>query len=81
MLNNRIEIVGGGSGPAAGALALQDLFQLLSYFLVLHEISAIRSRQANIDSFDEVSIVLQIEAQNLLHEFVRIQPSLGRNLC
>ena len=47
---------------------------------MLHEISAIRSRQAKIYSLDELPIPFQIGAQNLLCEFIWVQPSLGSDL-
>jgi hypothetical protein len=51
---------------SVSALTLQDLLQLRTYVLMLHEISAIRGRQANIDGLDEVPVIFQVAAQNLL---------------
>lgn len=41
VLDDVVEVVGGGSGPTQAHLRPQDLFQLLAYFLVLYEVSPV----------------------------------------
>lgn len=58
----------------------KNLLQRFADFFVLHEVSALRRRQTQVDSLDKSLIVREILAQNLLSEFVGLQSPLGGNL-
>ncbi|MGB9198237.1 MAG: hypothetical protein WCB53_15045 [Terriglobales bacterium] len=45
------------------------------HFVVLNKIAAIGSRQSQIDSLNKTAVVLKVTAQDLLRQFVGLQPS------
>lgn len=72
-----IDVVCGGGGRTQGALRPQDRFQSLAHFLLLHEVSPLRRRPAEIDCLDETSVIFPAMTRNLLREFICMQASLG----
>ena len=50
------------------------------HFVVLNKIAAIGSRQSQIDSLNKTAVVLKVTAQDLLRQFVGLQPQLRRDL-
>jgi hypothetical protein len=69
-----------GGTPHAGASASEHLLQLLAHILVLHEVSALRGSQAEIDGFDKARVIFQIAADHLLRQFVGVEAPLTGDL-
>src|SRR5882757_11164477 len=47
---------------------------------MLHEVPALRGCESQINGLDEMRVIFQVAAENLLREFVGLQPSLGCDL-
>jgi hypothetical protein len=47
---------------------------------MLDEVTALGSREANVDRIDEALVIFQVEAEDLFRKLVWAQPSLGRYL-
>src|SRR5258706_6205798 len=62
-------------------LGLQYLFNPEADFVMLHKLAAISGGNTDIYRFDEAFVIFQVSAEDLLCQFVRLQSSLGGDLC